>query len=150
MTSCLPRPSQLLLLAFLGACAQLHHVQLSDIDDRSASLESFEVKVSETGINLTEAKDIAKMVIKNKSVQEKMDQINDIISLFQMGPRTGNIVFVENYAQKIPELIADRCGGRAVTGVTSIRESRKYPVISGEIVKIKGYCMGVDNKGKAI
>jgi len=131
----------LLLSGFLQSCVYLHHVQIGDIDQRQKnSLERFEVMVSETGINLDEATAIAKRLAGTQKARDQMEQINSIVSMFQMGPRTGNLVFNETYAEPILELILSRCPSGRITGLTSLREMKKYPVISGEIVKITGWC----------
>jgi hypothetical protein len=128
------------LLAINNACAVLHHVQIGDIDNRNGEkLRSFEIMVSETGINLDEAAGAAK-VFSNSKVDREIDKIRDIIGMFQMGPRTGNPVYNDRYAYGLIDEIRGRCPNGKITGLMSIREMRQYPVISGEIVKIKGYC----------
>ena len=126
----------------LSSCAVLHHVQLGDIDNtRKWDLKPIDIKVSETGIDIEGAINIGKAISRNKKTREQLDTINDIISLFQMGPRTGNLVFNDSYAESLILQLYEVCPSGRLTGVTSIRESMKYPVISGEIVKITGYCL---------
>lgn len=132
---------QLLVLMNLSACAYLHHVQIGDIDQRNKNqLQAFEIMVSETGLNLDEASSIAQRLSRSERTSEQIEQVRTLISLFQMGPSTGNIVFNERYAEPILELILSRCPSGRITGLTSIREMKKYPVISGEIVKVTGWC----------
>ena len=38
-------------------------------------------------------------------------------------------------------MLKAECPSGKLTGLMSVRESRKYPVISGEIVKVTGYCV---------
>jgi hypothetical protein len=132
-------------LALLTACAQLHHVQLSDISDLSdrdrASAKSIDIKVSETGVNLQEATDIAKAFTRNERTRDQMQQVQNMIALFQTGPRTGNPVYVENYWRDLPKMLAAECPGGRIANLMSLRETRKYPVISGEIVRIKATCL---------
>jgi hypothetical protein len=129
-----------MLFTLNNACAVLHHVQIGDIDNRSGEkLRSFEIMVSETGVNLDEAAGVAK-AFGNKSVNKEIDKIRDIVGMFQMGPRTGNPVYNDRYAYGLIDEIRGRCPNGKITGLMSIREMRQYPVISGEIVKIKGYC----------
>ena len=129
------------LSLLVSSCAQLHHVQISDIDNRQSSGAPFSVKVSETGVNLQEAASVAKSMTRNKKAREDIDNLESIIALFQMGPRTGNMVFDVTYAEGILDLVKSECQSGKITGLTSIRETRKYPVISGEIIKINGYCL---------
>jgi hypothetical protein len=126
---------------FMGACAQLHHVQIGDIDNDEGDLTPFELMVSETGINIDEAASIGKAMVRDQGSQEAISTIQTIIALFQYGPRTGNLVYSDTYTDQLADDIRKKCPSGRLTGLMSIRESRKYPVISGEIVKIKGYCI---------
>lgn len=131
------------VLAFIitSACAQLHHVQIGEIVNNSNYVQKpFDIKISETGINLQEAADIAKFV-GNKDQGDTAQSIANTIGLFQMGPLTGNPVYVKDYAKNLIQVIYEKCPSGRVTGLTSIRETRKYPVVSGEIVKVTGYCL---------
>ena len=122
----------------LNSCAYIYHVQLGEIDNRDDFKKVyFEVKVSETGVNIDESATIIKAITKSK----KTDSIRDIIKLFQIGPRTGNPVYNEKYAEDILSLIRKKCPNGKTSSLSSIREMRKYPVISGEIIKITGYCL---------
>ena len=126
----------------LTSCAVLHHVQVGDVkDDEKFTLRPFELKVSETGVDFEEAGKITKAFTGSKAAKKDIDGVTDIIQLFQQGPRTGVPVFSETYAQNIIHDLYRECPTGKITGIVSIREMRKYPVISGEIVKIKGYCM---------
>lgn len=132
----------ILTTMMLSSCAWLHHVQVGDIDNSSGySLRPFELKVSESGVNFEEAGKVAKALNGSKAGRKDIDNAVGFIQLFQQGPRTGNPVFNETYAQNIVNDLFRECPSGKITGVVSIREMRKYPVISGEIVKIKGYCM---------
>ena len=135
--------SKLLLIFALGlvGCAQLHHVSYGDIDNRPGYVKKpFDIKASETGVNIQEAKQIARGFM-NERQSRDADNIAAIIALFQMGPRTGNPVYVNDYAKNLVQVLYEKCPSGQVTGLMSVRETRKYPVISGEIVKITGFCL---------
>jgi hypothetical protein len=115
----------------------VHHVQFGDIDNTKGYKQvPIDVKVSETGVSLDDAKMIAG-ALGSSAGQENLK----ILGYFQMGPRTGNPVYVKNYTHSIATSVEDQCKSGRVTGLQSIRETRKYPVISGEIVRVTGYCM---------
>jgi hypothetical protein len=78
----------------------------------------------------------------NQKSRQQAGQLSEIISMFQMGPRTGNLVFNDTYAEGILLNLYQACPSGRITGLMSIRETRKYPVISGEIIKVTGYCLG--------
>lgn len=139
----LPRFSLLLLVPVLitvSGCARLHSYQLGDIDARRGELIPIEIKVSEVGINTREGADIAK-IFANQEAKKTLDQAEAIIALFQYGPKTGNPVFSAEYSAPLFDELKRQCPTLQFTGLASIRESRKYPVISGEIVRITGYCI---------
>lgn len=131
----------LALACLLPGCAQLHHVQVGDIHNAPGYVKKpFDIKISETGVNLEEAGAISKQVLKDKA-GDNAQAIAGLIGLFQMGPRTGNPVYNKNYAANLVQVIYEKCPSGNVTGLVSIRETRKYPVVSGEIVKVTGYCL---------
>lgn len=133
-----------IILFFLAvpSCSVLHHYQVADIDSRAVLKgKRFEVMVNEFGFNLDEAASVAKMFARNQKQQKNVQTVRNIISLFQMGPRTGNTVLRDDFADRLFGRIRDACPKGKIAGITSIRETAKYPVISGEIVKIVGYCL---------
>ena len=128
-------------VVLLTACAQLHHVQLGEVHSHPEYVQKpFDIKFSETGVNIGEAAQTSKIFL-NSAQQKGADQIAAIIGLFQMGPRTGNSVYVKDYAKNLMEAVYEKCPSGMVTGLMSVRETRKYPVVSGEIVKLTGYCL---------
>jgi len=131
-----------MILFSASGCAVLHHVQVGEVDGRTNVVSTpIDIKVSETGINLGEAKDIAKGLSRNKQTQKDLDDLEAIVSLFQQGPRTGNPVYSETYAKDLILELYKVCPSGRITNLMAIRETRKYPVISGEIIKIKGSCI---------
>ncbi len=127
-------------VAVLMGCAQLHHIQISDIDNRAGHvLIPFDIKVSETGVSMQDIKAISKST--NSQAGNAGADIAQTIQYFQMGPRTGLPVYSDKYAEKIIYNLFEKCPEGHFTGVTSVRETRKYPVISGEIIHVTGYCI---------
>jgi hypothetical protein len=126
---------------FLCACAQLHHVQLGEIATPSGYVaKPFDIKISETGVDIQGAAKISDAIF-DKNGNKDAQKIAAVISLFQMGPRTGSSVYTKDYAMNLIQDIYEKCPSGKVTGLMSIRETRSYPVISGEIVKLTGYCL---------
>lgn len=122
----------------LSSCAISHHVQVGDIQrDGNGKLTPFDVMVSETGVNIKEIGNVTSAITKDDDRAKKFAQI---IALFQMGPKTGNPVFNDKYADTIPKLIIEKCPSAKVTGLVMIRETAKYPLVSGEIIRVTGYC----------
>lgn len=124
----------------LAGCAILHHVQVGQIDNRTSDdvLIPFEILMNEVGVSTEEIGKMAKAT--NSRGGDDVAGLAALVSLFQMGPRTGNLTYNEHYAKNLVYEIYQKCPSGRVTGLMSIREMRKYPAISGEIVKVTGYC----------
>ena len=130
-------------LSLVGGCAQLHSYQLGEIRGDEQALRPFEFKVSELGVDLAGTTGLVQVGLRltgQKRVARLADQLQTIISLFQFGPRTGSPVYSDDYTSALFELVDRACPSGEVSGLTMVRETRSYPVISGEIVKLKGFC----------
>lgn len=126
----------------LTSCASLHHVQVGTIDNRNnQKMRPVEVMVSGTGVNIDEVKQLSNQILGSKRGGKQAGQAADTFDSFQMGPKTGDIVYNEHYADNVAQLLKEKCQQGKITGITSIRETMKYPVISGEIVKFRAYCI---------
>ena len=123
---------------FFSGCTVLYSVQLGEVKGQ-AGAEHFKILVSEIGVNLDEAANAAKMFASAAAAKE-VDESKNIMGMFQMGPRTGDPVYNEEYADSLFELLKARCPSGKIFNLVSIRETAKYPVVSGEIVKITGDC----------
>lgn len=130
-----------LLMLSLSGCAVLHHVQIGEIDNRTAqaTLVPFDVKVSEMGLDVGQIGDMAKST--GTKGGKQVDDLARMVRNFQMGPRTGLPVYTDKYAEKLIYKIHQACPSGQVTGLVSIRENREYTAISGEIIKVTGYCI---------
>jgi hypothetical protein len=122
---------------------------LSDVEPRSKSSTPIDLKVSENTVNFEElaaiGKNLGKME-KLKGVGKAADVLELYTALFQWGPRTGTPVFNAYYARGVPDLLKAKCPGGRVTNIVSMRESREYPVVKGEVIRIKALCH--NGKGK--
>lgn len=140
---------KLIFLLLLQSCAFLHHAQLGEIRHKKNHVRMpFEIKVSETGVDMKEAADLAGALSNGNDAAGTAKEIADIVSMFQMGPRTGKPVYNEKYADGIAKAIYQKCPSGEITGLVMIREMASYPVVSGEIIKVKGYCLQKKTKRK--
>ena len=129
-----------ILSALVVGCASLHHYELADIDN-SKKLRPFEVQVDETGLDAKEAIEVAKIAAQSKQTRERLNTAQDVIALFQVGYKTGNATFSDDWADGLLARILERCPSGQITGLNVERETMKYPVVSGEIVTVKGFCV---------
>ena len=126
------------MMFLVSGCAILHHVQLGQIDNRDSQVQiPFEILMSEIGVSTEEIAGMARLA---GSGNDNLANLAAIVGLFQLGPRTGNPTYVPRYAEKLVYEIYQKCPTGTVTGLMSIREMRKYPAVSGEIVKVTGFC----------
>jgi hypothetical protein len=131
-----------LCVFFNSACAALYKVQLSDLTNISGG-KRVSVKVSEMTVDFGEASRLAKELGQSagsKGLGSLGNAAGNYEAFFQFGPRTGTPVFNEFYARDVPERLAAECKAGYLTNITSIRESRDYPLIKGQIVRIDASC----------
>jgi hypothetical protein len=122
-------------------CATAHQVQISDIDSSRGTLQPFQVQVNATGFSASDAAAVAKSFSHDARTQRDLDNAESIIALTQMGPKTGDPTFSDDWADAAALKVLERCPSGRITGLTARRETMDYPVISGEIVTIRGYCI---------
>jgi len=121
-------------------CAALYHIQLGDIDNRNEFIKiPFDIKVSEVGVDLKQSGKVIDILGRNKNKQG--ERAGNFIEMFQMGPRTGLPVYSTKWAEQIIYKVYEACPSGKVTGLMSIRENRNYDVVSGEIIKVTGFCL---------
>lgn len=127
----------------LGAfgCATAHQVQVSDIDSSQGRLEPFQVQVSGTGFSASDAAAVAKSLAHDARTQRDLDTAESIVAATQMGPKTGDPTFSDDWADAAALKVLERCPSGRITGLSARRETMDYPVVSGEIVTIRGYCI---------
>ncbi len=123
---------------FFVGCALLHHVQLAEVDNSQGAGRRIEVIVSEIGINLHEAALLADVL--RRDTRGSASRMAAFVAMFQYGPRTGNLVYNPLYADELRPLLIKECPSQRLSGLMSIREQNKYPLVSGEIVKVTGWC----------
>lgn len=129
-------------LALLGTgCASMYNEQISDIDSTRGRLVPFQVQASSTGVSVHDGAAVAKAFAPNKQTRKQAGLAEDIIALTQWGPETGEPTFDDDWADGLVSEVLARCPSGRVTGLSARRETMKYPVISGEIVTIKGFCI---------
>ena len=135
-------PSVLLLAMGLGqGCAVLHSAQVGDIDAQIVMEgKRFEIKIAELGVDIEGMGDFAKDVGRSTKREEETNTVVDLIKMSNMGPRTGFPVFRVGYSDALIERIKEACPSGRVSGLLSVRESASYGLVSGEIVKLIGYC----------
>ena len=135
--SCLPVLALLALAPFAWGCASLHHAQLDEIDAQSGHLRPFEIHVSETGVNTKAVGTVASVALRSSTPSK----LADVVALFQFGPKTGDVVFDDKFADSVAQQILNECPSARVTGLVSMRESTKYYAVSGEYVTVRGFCI---------
>jgi hypothetical protein len=125
----------------LTNCAQLHSAKIGERRLPPENATPFDSKVNEIGFNMQEATEVVKMIGQgNTKVNEGADTLQTLWDLISFGPKTGNTVFDDKYADESGKVSRLKCSPEKTVGVVSYRETRKYPVLSGEIVKIEGLC----------
>ncbi len=130
-------------LSFLlvGGCSQLHHVHIGEIDQSQGRLTPFTIMVNELGFDAAKAAEIGGAVAKSASTSEDLEIVAFILAISNFGPKTGNPVYNDAYADNVFSEVIKACPSKKITGLTSVRESTNVGPISGEVVRINGYCI---------
>jgi hypothetical protein len=131
------RLALLLVTAALGGCATLHHAQVDEIDASRGRLVPFEIHASEVGINAREVGRLVSATTRNGAGNAAAN----LVALFQYGPKTGDPVLDDTYADALAQEILARCPTGRVTGLVSMRETTKIYAVSGEYVTVRGFCI---------
>ena len=128
-----------------SSCAVLHKVQLSDIEHIPKNAKPVSIKISENTVNLEELGELARIAGSlggaRRAGQAADDALSAYSTLFQFGPRTGTPVFNEFYATDMAERLVKACPNGRLTNIVSVRETRSYPVVKGEIIRVDAYCI---------
>ncbi|EAP95690.1 hypothetical protein [Vibrio splendidus] len=125
----------------LLACSQLHHVQISDIDQSHGALTPISIQINELGFDAAETMQFASYVAKNEKGADNLQSVALILALMNMGPTTGTPVYNNTYANQILHQVNAQCPSRNLTGLTSIRESINAGTVSNEFVRVDGFCI---------
>ena len=135
------------ILGFLFQCSIPYRYTIGDLDNTSSRKKSFQIIVSETGINFEEGIGVAQGGLylgnpgQNSRGNKNLAYLKILIFLSTMGPTTGQKILNSNYADKLGDVIQKNCPSGRVVNLRNIREAARYPVVSGEIVRIEGDCL---------
>ena len=130
-------------LSFLliGGCSQLHHVHIGDIDQSQGPLTPFTIQVNELGFDAAKAAGIGAGAAKSASTSKDLELVAFILAISNFGPKTGNPVYNDAYAEQLLAEVIKACPSKKLTGLTSVREATNVGPVSGEVVRINGYCI---------
>ncbi|MCP5325204.1 MAG: hypothetical protein H7A09_02615 [Oceanospirillaceae bacterium] len=131
-----------LLALVIGSsgCARLDRVQIGDIDQSRGELVEVEVQLSELGLNMAGIAETGRIATRGKASQD-FKELRDILALINMGPKTGNPVFDDTYAQRLQEYLLVKCPSGRLTSIRSVREAKGFGPVTGEIVGVKADCI---------
>lgn len=129
------------LLTFLNlcSCSSLYVFHQDEIDQSSGSLFPFNIKVSQLGLNPKDMSS-ANVLFSSDEVASRFKALALLLSLSNMGPKTGLPVFSFVDANQLLDYLMLECPTGEITGLSSIRESISYIFFSKEIIAIKGFC----------
>lgn len=131
----------LLALVIGGSgCARLDRVQIGGIDQSRGELVEVEVQLSELGLNLAQVAELGRLATQGETSQQ-FKELRDILALINMGPKTGNPVFDDTYAQRLQEYLLVKCPSGRLTSIRSVREAKGFGPVTGEIVGVKADCI---------
>ncbi|MFC3679213.1 hypothetical protein [Bacterioplanoides pacificum] len=124
----------------MAGCARLDSVQIGSIDQSQGALTPVSVRLSETGFDAAASAELGRQLSRGQTSQQ-WKEIRDILALVNMGPRTGNPVYDENYAEQLLSFLRNECPSGELTGIRAIREAKTAGPVSGEIVAVDAFCI---------
>lgn len=127
------------VIAMVG-CARLDRVQIGSIDQTQGPLTPISVRLSETGFEAAAVAETGRRLTDGQA-SENLEALRTILAISNMGPRTGNPVYTDAYAERLLEYLRGECASGQVTGVRSIREAKGFGPVTGEIVGVDAYCI---------
>ena len=131
----------ILLTGLLSGCAILHATQVGDVDSQIVmNGERFEIKLTEMGVDLEEVAEFGNELGRMANRDKEAEGVMDLMKMANSGPKTGYPVFDVKYSDGLMDKIKAACPSGKVSGLTSVRETADYGMVSGEIVKLVGYC----------
>ena len=131
----------ILLTGLLSGCAILHATQVGDVDSQIVmNGERFEIKLAEMGVDLEEVAEFGNELGRMANRDKEAEGVMDLMKMANSGPKTGYPVFDVKYSDGLMDKIKAACPSGKVSGLTSVRETADYGMVSGEIVKLVGYC----------
>jgi hypothetical protein len=128
------------LMLVSGGCARLDSVQIGSIDQSQGPMTPVSVRLSETGFDAAATAEIGRAVTDGQT-SENFEDLRTILGLINMGPRTGNPVYNDQYAEKLLTYLRNECPGGTLTGIRAIREAKSAGPVSGEIVGVDAFCI---------
>jgi hypothetical protein len=132
-------------LGFLlvGGCSQLHHVHIGDIDQSRGALTPFTITVNELGFDAAKTVKIGAGLAQSASSSDDLELVALILAISNFGPKTGNPVYNDAYADEVLSEVIKACPSKKITGLTSLREATNIGPVSGEVVRINGFCINL-------
>ena len=130
----------LLAMIVMSGCARLDSVQIGSIDQTQGDLTPISVRFSETGFDAAATAEIGRALSDGQNA-EYFEDLRTILSLMNMGPRTGNPVYDDTYVENLLTYLRNECDSGKITGIRAIREAKTAGPVSGEIVGIDAFCI---------
>ena len=129
------------LVLICSGCARLDHFQIGDIDQSQGRLTPISIKVSNVGFDVAATAGIASELANSDSAQQDLGDLSAVLALINMGPRTGNPVYSDRYAENILQQLHAQCPSGKITAIRNVREATSFGPVSGEIVRIDADCI---------
>lgn len=128
----------------LSGCAVMHRTTIGErLLDSETQPTEVEVITSAIGVDTQGLSELSQDGLRSSgssSGQQLAGLIAFVTWATSQSPRTGEPTATDDWAEaNIPRLRA-QCTGGTLTGLQVVRESARYPYVSGEIVRVKGQC----------
>ncbi len=127
----------------LSSCATLYRATISEIRPVKSAAEEVDIKASEMGFDVKGAASLTRGLANrygNKNAKSAGGILDFAVAMSSWAPATGNPTLREDWSDAVATELRQRCQGGRVENLTVLREAASYPLVSGEIVRVKAYC----------
>lgn len=138
--------TRLLLLCSvaLSGCAVLHRTGIGELEPQGSQGIPIDIRVSETGFDIKGAASAGRSLTQrygNRNARDAGSTLETIVALTNMAPQVGNPTVTDTWADSMAGALREKCPNGKITNIQFVRETAKYPLVSGEIVRISALCI---------
>ncbi|MBK6686899.1 MAG: hypothetical protein IPG45_20700 [Deltaproteobacteria bacterium] len=134
----------LLLGCSVSGCAVMHRTTIGErFNDADTANTDVDVITSAIGVDTQGLSELSQDSLRSSggsSGQQLAGIVAFVTWATSQSPRTGEPTATDDWAEANIPRLREQCVGGTLTGLQVVRESARYPYVSGEIVRVKGQC----------
>jgi hypothetical protein len=129
--------------AAMAGCVVLHRSSVGERLAHEGTSYPVDVAADQNSVNVRAVANLTAGVARNTGAAGG-DTAAGIIELVgfltSWSPETGYATDTDTWADTIPSMLKEQCGGGVVTGIQLLRETADYALVGGEVVRVRAIC----------